>query len=223
MKTNRMSNAKDAYERILKAIISSELKPGEPVAEIQIAKRFGFGRTPVREAIKCLENEGFIASSERKKRVYILFPKDIEEIFTIKQTIESMVSAKAAVLAEQQDKEDLRRLIDEIDLLATETEDEQFVQKWLDLDVRFHRLLFKMAQNSRAESIIDNLNLQFRRIKLGMLVLEGRVEKAIREHSEIGKAILAGDSEAASCLMYNHMEKVKNTIISLMKTFYFTP
>lgn len=217
-----MSNAKDAYGRILKAIITSELKPGEPVAEIQIAERFGFGRTPVREAVKRLENEGFISSSERKKRVYILFPKDIEEIFTLKQAIESIVSAKAATLAGQQDKEDLENLLGEIDALKSEPNTDQFVQKWLDLDVRFHRLLFKMAQNSRAESIIDNLNLQFRRIKLGMMVLEGRVEKAICEHSEIGKAVLAGDSEAASRLMYDHLEKVKHTITSLMETFYYT-
>jgi len=217
-----MSNAKDAYGRILKAIITSELKPGEPVAEIQIAERFGFGRTPVREAVKRLENEGFISSSERKKRVYILFPKDIEEIFTLKQAIESIVSAKAATLAGQQDKEDLENLLGEIDALKSEPNTDQFVQKWLDLDVRFHRLLFKMAQNSRAESIIDNLNLQFRRIKLGMMVLEGRVEKAIHEHSEIGRAVLAGDSEAASRLMYDHLEKVKHTITSLMETFYYT-
>ena len=217
-----MSNAKDAYGRILKAIISSELKPGELVAEIQMAERFGFGRTPVREAIKRLENEGFIASSERKKRVYILFPKDIDEIFTLKQAIESMVSAKAAELAGQQDKEDLRKLIGEMEALMSESDDEHYVQKWLDMDVRFHRLLFKMSQNSRGENIIDNLNLQFRRIKLGMMVLEGRVEKAIREHSEIGESVLAGNSEVASRLMYDHLEKVKNTIISLMKTFYHT-
>jgi len=217
-----MSNAKDAYGRILKAIITSELKPGELVGEVQMAERFGFGRTPVREAIKRLENEGFIASSERKKRVYILFPKDIEEIFTLKQAIESMISAKASVLGGQSDKEDMRKLIGEMEALKTESDDEQFAHKWLDLDARFHRLLFKMAQNSRAENIIDNLNLQFQRIKLGMMVLEGRVEKAILEHSEIGRAIVAGDSEAASRLMYDHQEKVKNTIISLMKTFYHT-
>lgn len=218
-----MSNAKDAYGRILKAIITSELKPGEPVAEIQVAERFGFGRTPVREAIKRLENEGFIASSEHKKRVYILFPKDIDEIFTLKQAIESMVSAKAAALAKPQDKKDLIKLLGEINALKVDANNERFVQKWLDMDVRFHRLLFKMAQNVRAENIIDNLNLQFRRIKLGMMVLEGRVEKAIEEHSEIGKAVVAGDSEAASRLMYDHLEKVKHTIISLMETFYYTP
>ena len=218
-----MSNAKNAYSDILKAILSSELKPGETISEIQLAQRFGFGRTPIREAIMRLEHEGFIVSSERKKKIYILFPKDIEEIFTIKQTIESMVSQKAAELAGQHDKDELRNLLADMYCLSINTEDEQFVQKWLEYDVRFHRLLFKMAQNARAENIIDNLNLQFRRIKIGIMALEGRVEKAIREHTEIGKAILNGQGEVASRLMYEHQENVKRTIINLMNTFYCVP
>lgn len=109
-----MNSGSEAYERILKAIVTSELKPGDTVAEIQLAERFGFGRTPVREAIMRLENEGFIVSSERKKRVYILFAQDIENIFSIKQAIECMVSRKAAVFAEEDDKRELVSVIEEM-------------------------------------------------------------------------------------------------------------
>lgn len=220
-----MSNSNNAYSRILKAIVNSELKPGDTIAEIQLAERFGFGRTPVREAVMRLENEGFIVSSERKKKVYVLFPKDIEEIFSIKQAIESGISKKAAELATGTDKEELKRIVGEMKQLSGNTNDRngQFVQTWLDLDAQFHRLLFRMADNSRAESIVDNLNLQFRRIKVGMMVLEGRVEKAICEHSEIGEAVLSGEGETASRLMHEHLENVKQTIIKLMNTFYYIP
>ena len=54
-----------------------------------------------------------------------------------------------------------------------------------------------------------------------MLVLEERVEKAIREHVEIGEAILDGNKDEAAQLMYNHLENVKQTIIALMQTFYY--
>lgn len=218
----RNSTSNDAYDRILKAIVTSELRPGDAVAEIQLAQKFGFGRTPVREAIMRLENEGFIVSSERKKRVYILFPKDIEEIFLIKQAIESMIAFQASVKATDQNKKELADMLAEMRSLKNgeSSQHDVYVQRWLELDTDFHDLLFRIANNTRAGVIVDNLNLQFRRIKLGMLVLEERVEKAIREHLEIGEAILEGRKEDASRLMHSHLETVKQTIIALMKTFY---
>jgi DNA-binding GntR family transcriptional regulator len=216
------STSSDAYSRILKAIVNSELRPGDAVAEIQLSHRFGFGRTPVREAIMRLENEGFIVSSERKKRVYILFPKDIEEIFQIKQAIESMTASQAAGKATEDNKKELSTMLSEMRSLTgmDSSQHDTYVQRWLDLDTDFHDLLFRIANNSRAGIIVDNLNLQFMRIKLGMLVLEERVEKSIHEHLEIGEAVLEGNKEEAAHLMYNHLETVKQTIIALMKTFY---
>ncbi len=218
----RNSTSNDAYDRILKAIITSELRPGDAVAEIQLAQKFGFGRTPVREAIMRLENEGFIVSSERKKRIYILFPKDIEEIFLIKQAIESMIAFQASEKATAQNKKELADMLEEMRSLKNgeNFQHDAYVQRWLELDTDFHDLLFRIANNSRAGVIVDNLNLQFRRIKLGMLVLEERVEKSVREHLEIGEAILEGRKEDASRLMHSHLETVKQTIIALMKTFY---
>ena len=218
----RNSTSNDAYDRILKAIVTSELRPGDAVAEIQLAQKFGFGRTPVREAIMRLENEGFIVSSERKKRVYILFPKDIEEIFLIKQAIESMIAFQASEKATATNKKELADMLVEMRSLKNgeNSQHDAYVQRWLELDTDFHDLLFRIANNSRAGVIVDNLNLQFRRIKLGMLVLEERVEKSVREHLEIGEAILEGRKEDASRLMHSHFETVKQTIIALMKTFY---
>ena len=220
-----MNSAKSAYEQILKAIVHSEIKPGATISEIQLSQQFGFGRTPVREAIMRLEQEGFIVSTERKKRIQILFPKDIEDIFALKQAIESMASRRAAESTDPEAvkyKAELKNLLAEMSALgkAVEVENEQFVQQWLEMDARFHSLLFSLARNQRAESIVENLNLQFKRIKVGMTVLEGRVEKAIQEHMEIGRAIVAGDGEAASRLMHDHLENVKRTIINLMNIFY---
>lgn len=213
----------DAYERILTAIINSELKPGDTITENQLAQRFGYGRTPVREAIMRLENEGFIVSVERKKRIYILFPHDIDEIFTLKQSIESMTALHATQKATPEDKKELEMLLEEMRSLENNDNEKHdaYVKRWLELDGEFHGLLFRIAGNARAAAVVDNLNLQFLRINLGMLVLEERVEKAIREHVEIGEAILNGKKQDAAQLMHDHLENVKQTIIALMNTFYY--
>ena len=105
-----------------------------------------------------------------------------------------MIAAQATEKATSRDKKELTKMLAEMRSLKNgeSSQHDAYVKRWLELDSDFHNLLFRVANNSRAAGVVDNLNLQFLRINLGMLVLEERVEKAIREHLEIGEAILAG-------------------------------
>ena len=87
---NKKSKAwEKAYDRIKDMILTMKIKPGEIVSENNLSKQLGISRTPVREAIKALEQEGLIIASNRRKRVYVLTVKEIEEIFELKKAIES--------------------------------------------------------------------------------------------------------------------------------------
>ena len=71
-------------------------KPGEAITEISLSKRLGIGRTPIREALKKIEHEGLIFTTNHRKRIYILTLKELEEIFDIKICLESYVAECAA-------------------------------------------------------------------------------------------------------------------------------
>ena len=76
-------------ETIRDAIIAGALKPGEKVAEPELAERFGISRTPIREAFRQLESEGYLTVIPRKGAVVASFsPRDVEEFYAIKSILE---------------------------------------------------------------------------------------------------------------------------------------
>src|SRR5690349_6633325 len=111
-------------ETIRDAIMSGALKPGEKVAEPELAERFGISRTPIREAFRQLESEGYLTVIPRKGAVVVSFsPKEVEEFYAIKSILEGYAARRACInlTAREVDKlktinEKLRQLADDGDL-----------------------------------------------------------------------------------------------------------
>ena len=78
-----------------------------------------------------------------------------------------------------------------------------------------------MADNTRAEQIINTLNTQWHRIKMGLSAIEGRMEKSATEHEMIGKAIISRDTVAAEEAVKNHLSNLKNVLLKIMQAFSF--
>ena len=104
----------------------------------------------------------------------------------------------------------------------------------MEWDRRFHDLLFKMANNRRAEQFIKNLNYQWHRLRVGLLAMEGRIQKSVNEHTGIAQAILDGKGAEAEALMKElkrllvkkgvkkeHLTNLKKMIITIMSVFHF--
>ncbi len=224
VKTKQNNNhSEDAYQRIIGGIMNGELKPGLVVSEHTLSQMYNVGRTPIREALKRLEGEGFIINSDRKKRIYALTQEDIREIFDLKIEIEGMVAGKAASCSDETARAEMQQIMDEIeafkDRLGTEKGSPEEIEHWLNLDRRFHEQLYKMASNSRAKGIIDNLNAQWHRIRVGLSAITGHLDGSIKEHQRIGSAVLDMEPELASAAIKAHFKSLKDRIITLMNTF----
>ena len=96
-----------------------------------------------------------------------------------------------------------------------------FFREWLETDNKFHKILFTMAGNQRAEQFVNVLNVQWHRIKTGLLAIEGRVEKSALEHAEIGEAVISGNSKKAENAVREHLSNLKSVLIKLMTTFNY--
>jgi DNA-binding GntR family transcriptional regulator len=220
------STVDTAYEVILDNIMNFNLKPGEVITEVFLSEKLGISRTPVRDAIRRLENEGLVILQNRTKRIYFLTVKDIEEIFDLKIAIESKIASMAALKGNKEQMDKLSNLIIHIHKLITqkqrnEKDEESFFKEWLDTDIQFHDLLFHMADNQRANQYIQTLNMQWHRIKIGLSAIEGRVEKSAIEHELIGKAIVNRDSFEAEKSMKEHLHNLKLMLLKLMQTFQY--
>ena len=219
-KTTNMS----AYNLILDKIINMEFRPGEVITEVSISEKLGLSRTPVREALQKLESEGMIITENRTKRINYLTPLDIENIFDLKIAIESFAAEAAARKGTPAQRDELSNLtinfrqmgIDHSKGLKPE---EEFFAEWYENDRKFHNLIFEMADNTRARQIIDMLNLQWLRIRLGIKAMEGRIEKAAVEHEQIGKAIISQNEQEAKLAVQNHYGNLKKELVQMMRAF----
>ena len=215
-----------AYREVKEQILSLSLKPGAMISEISVADKLGISRTPVREAIKVLEQEGLIETRNRRKYVYILRVRELEEIFDLKIAIESTMARYAAERHDETQGKRFRKNLDGIiefshKDLTDLTHDHHLVEEWLGLDREFHHIVFLMARNRKAEAVVGTLNHLWHRLQIGILAMEGRLKKNLSEHIEIGEAILTGDADAAHALMVEHLDRLRKTLVNLFQIFHF--
>jgi len=190
-------------ETIRDAIISGALKPGEKVAEPELAERFGISRTPIREAFRQLESEGYLSVVPRKGAVVISFSqRDVEEFYAIKSILEGYAARKACEKLTPRDIEKLQSINDKLRLLAAESD----VRNFFKVHNNFHDLFIKAADNEKLTELITTLLGRFQRLRIASLSLPGRMELSVKEHQKIIDAFRNGDADLAESLVRSNAE-----------------
>ena len=147
-------------ETLRDAIRKGVLAPGERLMEIQLAEELGVSRTPVREAIRKLELEGYVIMMPRRGTyVANLSIRDVNEVFEIRTSLDSLASGLAAERITDEELEHLQRLLVSIGEYIEEGD----MDKIVETDMEFHDLLYQASRNSRLVGIIFNLREQDRK------------------------------------------------------------
>ena len=201
-------------ETLREAIRSGILKPGERLMEIQLAEELGVSRTPVREAIRRLELEGCVIMMPRRGTyVANISIRDINEVFEIRTSLESLSSGLAAERITDEELERLQRLLVEIGAHIESGDMDKIVKT----DTEFHDLLYQASRNQRLVGIISNLREQLTRFRTTSMSYPGRLKATLEEHRIIVEAIAQGDVKAARKAAENHMEKSEQTLLASME------
>ena len=202
-----------AYDFVKARIMNLDLKPGQYITDSQIVEELNISRTPVRDALRILEHEGFLISEARRGwKVYSLSLEDIHEIFDIKEALEGMIARQAAGCQDEGLRSALREAMDRMHH-AAEADDPD---AWQEADFQLHRIISAMGANERATRIIQNLNEQWHRVRIGFLAMQGRIERSNPEHEAIVENILAGDGQEAERLMHIHLNNVREELVRLL-------
>jgi DNA-binding GntR family transcriptional regulator len=205
-----------AYEYIKRSIIDSSLKPGADISDAEIAARLGISRTPVREAMRQLELEGLVLHApHRGWTVCMQQARDIQEMFEIKESLETMLVRQAVMNLTAEDKAVLVKSMASLEDATTRKD----LDAWLAADECLQDTLFAAASNVRAKQIVASLNAQWHWIWLRLISLEDRMNQSAKEHRAILDQVLAGDAEGAARLMSGHITSVKRYLLSLLTNF----
>ena len=204
-------------ETLREAIRSGVLKPGERLMEIQLADELGVSRTPVREAMRKLELEGYVIMLPRRGTyVANISIRDINEVFEIRTTLDALASGLAAERITEEELEQLERLLVSIG----ENIETRNMKKVVEDDMEFHDILYKASRNQRLVGIISNLREQMTRFRSMSMSYTGRLKKTLEEHSRLVEAIAQRDVELAQKLAVEHMENSEQTLLIDMEAIH---
>jgi len=199
------------YDIVKEMIIMREIKPDEKINEEQLAERLRVSRTPIRETLCRLENEGIVRVIPRRGAFVVEQRKErVVEILQVREVLEGLV---ARLVAQNGDEKDLGRLRKCLERISSVPEEQGHLQKYTNADVEFHSLLLDASNNSMLQNMMGIVNAHLQIIRLRTVVLPGRAKRTVEEHYRVLEAIEKGDARAAERLMRKHIESVRNSAI----------
>ena len=194
-----------AYESIRNLILSGELIGGIKLVEERLAEKIGVSRTPIREAIRHLEQEGLI----RNKRVY---KPTKEDLIYSSEFITLIESHAAKMAAKNMSKEKLSQLKQVLKESKKGTIDEI-----VSANKKFHELIYMECNNPVMIAEIQKMNAVFLLSRRSLI--KNKRPLLYEEHEEIYRAIASKDGELASELMRKHLESDLKYMLRYLSIF----
>lgn len=199
------------YEQLKRGIAAGEFPPGFPLVEATLAEMFGVSRTPIREALTRLEQDGLILRTDRGLVVWERSPEEILDIYDVR----ILLAGLGARLASE------RRTV--IDLIRIRTRLETLSQMGrgdyaalMDANRAVLRSIWKASHSKPIEETMDRLSYQITaRYPVTILSVPGRLEETIEEHNSLLRAIEAQDGDAAAEAAVRHFTKTRATRLAM--------
>lgn len=174
------------FEILRNAIIDQTLKPGQHLMEVQLAEQLGVSRTPVRESIRKLENEGFVTMIPRKGAFVTPFSiDDLSEMMEIRSALEALAAKLAAENADENQIEELKECNELFKIAIKENQ----LDNIIDNDVVFHEALYRASGNTKLTNMVHQLQDQMTRLRIVYVNYVDDKEHLIKHHERIIDAI----------------------------------
>ncbi|WP_448006687.1 GntR family transcriptional regulator [Agromyces bauzanensis] len=204
------SLADQIYERLRDGVITAHWKPGTILLEPELATTFGVSKTPVREALRLLVQEGWVVILPRKG--YMIRPlriEDVSEVFGLRMMIEPGILGELAAETDDHAADELAQR------LAAQVSAGDDVDASLAAARDFHLAAAQLSHNRRAEAIISGLLDEVKRLHHLLPNVTAHISSTVElgAHQAIVDAVRAHDSELAATLMRDHIAEVARTMV----------
>ena len=208
-----IDNSKDRHkivEDLKTGIASGKLKPGERLIEVHLSKVLGVTRGKIREALRKLEQDGFVQIIPNVgARVAEFSQRDIEHFYDLMSVLEGLAVRVITPFVTEEHLKRIETLVDKVEAAPTATQ-------FYELNNQLHSFLIALSENDHLIKLVDNFMFRIRCLNLQCLFSPGQMAAGVKEHRKIFEAIKERNAVKAEQLMRNHLLCAKNRLIKFI-------
>lgn len=206
MKSFRTASLADqVFDKLEDDIVYGVYKRGEILTELKLADTLGVSRTPIREALRRLEQERLIEDTGKGSIVLGITKDDLLDIMDIRQSIEGLAALYAAINITPDGAEELSHLIDLQEFYHSKND----INRLQAADDEFHAAICRLSMRNVINDTLIPLHRKTRLYRKIAMQDQERSPKTLREHRQIYDAIVSGNGALAKDLMGKHIENAK--------------
>ncbi|MBR0160448.1 MAG: GntR family transcriptional regulator [Oscillospiraceae bacterium] len=212
-----ISIADQIFEQLEKDILSGRYARGEVISELSLSKTLGVSRTPVREAIRRLEQEDFLEETGKGMVVVGISREDMLDMYQIRLSTEGEAARRAAaniddgMLNEMRDIIDLQRFYSEKSSENREAISDQIKN----LDSRFHELLYRASGSKIYYTTLYGIHKRMTKFRKASVSKQSRALQSVAEHDAIYDALLIHDADAVEETVLTHVRNARGRMLGL--------
>lgn len=196
-----ISLADQVFEHLETDILSGKYQRGEILTESKLSAELGVSRTPIREALRRLEQEHLIEEAPKGVMVVGITEKDLNDIFTVRMKLEGQAAEMAAKNHTEEQIAIVREAL-EFQEFYLEKNDPDRIKS---MDSRFHETIYKMSGSTILYDVLEPLHKKILKYRKASVSNTSRAEASVAEHRAIYEALVARDGELASKLIVQHL------------------
>ncbi len=197
-------------EALRDAIIAGTLEPGSRVNESEIAARYRISRSPVREALRLLQQEGLVAMEPRRGAfVKRLTPQEVVDVYDVKSMLEGRATALATRRMAAADLERLAACVARMEREVAAGD----MTAYAESTRQFHEVIVRGSGNATLASIYQGLERKIHWLRTLSLSRPGRVEVSLADHRAILDAMRRRDAAHAEAIAHAHIEQASQDLL----------
>jgi DNA-binding GntR family transcriptional regulator len=201
----------EAYSLIKSAILNGSFKAGNRLKENDMAAYTGLSRTPIREALQRLHNEGWVSSTSNKSAFVRSFDrKDIADAYAVRMQLETFAVEQAATRITEHQLSNLCTLNDEMEIALSQNTVQ--IDTLEMINEKFHRTIIHAADNQRLELCLVSIIESPIVFRIYSTYDKTQLLRALNHHREITSALQLSDGKWASAIMAAHLSAARNSI-----------
>ncbi len=221
--------AEKTYQELRRKLLRGEMQAGAQLVNRTLALEMGISLAPVREAIHRLATEGLVEHVPGAGAfVRKLDPQDLEELYILREAVESCAAAEASRFINEQQLDELDKLCrdfwevaEQIRRQKKQTATEELLDRWLDCEEHFHAVIVEAARNRLLKKIVlvhraqvQVFEVQRHRATILTLAV---AEETCRGHAAIAEALRQRNADLAHRLMSAHIQRGRRTVLDYLR------